>query len=713
MKTKRISIGLLLSMFLLLFPGIGIGALENNSELNESYNYTPQYEAVYSPEAYSCEKVIGHMDIGVEQPLSPVDVFTKGEYVYIVCNKTNAVYKLDQYFNLVKIINEIKGDLAGPHTLNAPEGVFVDDEENLYIADTQNQRILLLDKNGDLLQEIIDPEIKVLGEVVTFFPSKIVVDQAKRIYVVGKNINRGIIELSPDGEFNTFIGAPKVKVSFSDVIKRNFMTKEQLRRMEKFIPTEYNNIAIDSAGFLYGTIGSVDAGAISQAAKSSPDETPDNAKPVLKLSPSGEDILFRRGNVPIIGELDFKYGYQSFINDVTVRSDGIYYILDQRQGKVFGYDMYGNLLYVFGSLGKQNGRFSSPSGISCFGDKVIVVDQISGKINVFAPTEYGELLNAAVKLDYDGKYEEAASIWKTLVQKNSNLFLAYTGIGKMYQRDKDYENAMMYFKTAQDRYYYDQAKEKVRKEWSEDYFPLIFIAAVAFILILIYRSFLKKKRKGDVPVKKKQHAFIEQIKYSFYLLTHPIDGFWELKYAHKGSLKLALLIMLFFFVSVLFKRQLTAWQFNSMDPTKLNILSEFFTTIGPYVIWCVSTWCVTSLMEGQGTMKDIVKATCYSLVPLLIANFLGTVISNVIVGREYMIYAIIMNIGLYWTLGLIFLSVVTIHQYSVSKALWVTILSLLGMVIIACLGILLFYLVQQLIGFGMDVLKEYFIRIAE
>ena len=206
---------------------------------------------------------------------------------------------------------------------------------------------------------------------------------------------------------------------------------------------------------------------------------------------------------------------------------------------------------------------------------------------------------------------------------------------------------------------------------------------------------------------------VTDIRYGFYLTTHPMDGFWDLKNEGKGSLKAAFIIVIFFFLSVLFKCQLTAWQFNETDPERLNVWKEFFTSVGPYALWCISAWCVTSLMEGQGTMKDIVKAIGYSLIPIMISNFIGVIVSNLIVERETLFYSIITNIGLYWTFGLIFLSVVSIHQYTVTKSIFVTLLSIVGMLVLACLGILLFYLVQQLVGFGIEVFKEFSLRIAE
>jgi hypothetical protein len=208
-------------------------------------------------------------------------------------------------------------------------------------------------------------------------------------------------------------------------------------------------------------------------------------------------------------------------------------------------------------------------------------------------------------------------------------------------------------------------------------------------------------------------VFLERLKYGLYLITHPIDGFWDLNRAKRGGLGVAFCIAGLFFLSVLCKRQLTEWYFGEYYTLRLNVLSEFFTQLGPYALWCVSSWCITSLMDGEGTIKDITMATCYSLIPLVLANFVYVLLSYMLTGRENLILQLVAQVGVVWSYGLIFLSVVVTHQYTVAKSVLVTVLSLLGIVVIMCLGLLVFYLVQQLVGFALDVFKEFSLRIAE
>ncbi|MFN2831522.1 hypothetical protein ACKUFH_25425, partial [Escherichia coli] len=89
---------------------------------------------------------------------------------------------------------------------NAPEGVFIHEkEQEIYIADTGNKRIVVLDlENYGLLRIIGEPAE--LSGVTQFNPSKITVDLANRIYVVVQSSYEGILELTRDGEFSGYYG---------------------------------------------------------------------------------------------------------------------------------------------------------------------------------------------------------------------------------------------------------------------------------------------------------------------------------------------------------------------------------------------------------------------------------------------------------------------------------------------------------------------------
>lgn len=55
------------------------------------------------------------------------------------------------------------------------------------------------------------------------------------------------------------------------------------------------------------------------------------------------------------------YSGASRIIDVVVREKGIYSVIDSTRGRIFTYDHEGNLLYIFGGIGSQEGTFDTPS----------------------------------------------------------------------------------------------------------------------------------------------------------------------------------------------------------------------------------------------------------------------------------------------------------------------------------------------------------------
>ena len=147
----------------------------------------------------------------------------------------------------------------------------------------------------------------------------------------------GIMTMSEEGDFDGFLGAQKVVPNFFDLFWRNFMTEEQLKRTPQFVPTEYNNISMDEDGFAYVTTNTIDLWLQYSSLVSK--STASDYAPVKKLNPAGTDVLRRTGVYPPAGDLDIsKDAGPSSIIDVALGPDGVYTLLDSRQGRFFTYD---------------------------------------------------------------------------------------------------------------------------------------------------------------------------------------------------------------------------------------------------------------------------------------------------------------------------------------------------------------------------------------
>ena len=376
--------------------------------------------------------------------------------------------------------------------LNTPNDIAVDDEGNIYIADTNNYRVVKMDPDCNLIWEFTKPLDATFDQSQNFLPKKIVVDVAGRVYALCQNVNKGLARFEADGVFSGFIGANAVSVSMADYIwKRYFQTKEQRAQTANFVPTEYENIYIDEDGFIYATTIVYSEGDLKW----------DKAKPIRRLNSMGSDILIKNDKNPPIGDLYWISGSEatgpSRLVDITVLNDDMYVALDKIRGRLFGYDSQGVMLWAFGTKGNVDGAFNGAVSIEHIGHDLLVLDQLKNNITVFEPTEYGDTIYHAIETYLDGDYDESALLWQDVLKMNTSYPLAFRGIGRAVLRQNKYQEAMAWFKLAHDRENYGRAFKLYRKEWVEQniWWIILILAAVLIIPLVIGRA---RKMKWEV-----------------------------------------------------------------------------------------------------------------------------------------------------------------------------------------------------------------------
>lgn len=203
----------------------------------------------------------------------------------------------------------------------------------------------------------------------------------------------------------------------------------------------------------------------------------------------------------------------------------------------------------------------------------------------------------------------------------------------------------------------------------------------------------------------------ELIKYPFYAAIHPFKGFWDVKYEGKGNLRVALIILFLIAVVNTLKRQFGGFIVNTANPNELNSLNELIFIVLPFFLFCIGNWAITTLMEGEGRFDEIITVTAYALIPLLVVNALTTPISNFITLEEAPIYILVESTAMLWFLGLLFVGIMTVHQYSVGKTVATFFITAIVMGVILFLGLLFFSLIQQLVTFIITIYTEIFYRI--
>lgn len=463
-------------------------ASEDGNFTNYTYNYDYWQDEIEMPDAYRVEQVIYSKTLGLETPMNkPQSLYIRDNFVYVADTGNNRVLEIERRGNefvLSRIIDAING--AEPATFSSPSDMFVDEEGNIYIADTNNQRIIKADKDLNFIMSFTKPTDATFGSG-DFLPARMVVDVSGRVYVLATNINKGLIKYEADGVFAGFIGANPVTYTMFEYIWKTFFTsKAQRAQQVAYVPTEYSNIAIDEEGFIYAT----------NAVFSEYDLLWDNAKPIRRLNSIGNDILVKNGWLPPIGDIyweeqSVEYGPSKF-RDITVLENDIYVAFDRTRGRLFGYDSQGILLWAFGNKGNTEGTFTGAISIEHMGNDLYCLDELGCTITVFKPTDYGNLIYKASDQYLKGDYDGSADTWREVLKLNANYNLAFIGIGRALMRQENFEEAMKYFKMAYDQENYGRAYRYYRKEMIED--NIIWVV-VAIVVLLVLPLIIKRIRK--------------------------------------------------------------------------------------------------------------------------------------------------------------------------------------------------------------------------
>lgn len=455
----------------------------------ETYNYNYREYFVYTPAAYLPDSSVNAADFGVGAFLNPQDLCISpvDNLIYVADTDNNRILVFDsQLTKVVKILDSFEHN-GTMDTFKRPYGVAVSNSDELYIADSENRRIVVLDKEGSLVKIVDEPQSEAIADDYVFTPQKVVVDYANRIYVIAQGVTEGIMVFDAEGNFQSYFGTINVKITLWEKIKRAFSTKEQRTKQSLYIATEFTGIDVDPSGFIYAS-----------------NKDSDGVQAVKRLNPKGEDVIVKGENKNLGGDIATggrsDYSGPSVIVDVTYRHDGIYSLLDSRRGRIFTYDAEGNLLYIFGGLGTQAGTFKKPVAIETIEDKIIVLDATSNEILIFNETIYGSLINEAVSLRYSGDEAEAVELWQEVLKLDENFELANVGIGKAYLAAGDNEKAMKYLELGMSKEYYSIAYKRYRNEVLEDNIGYILTGLIVLVLAT---------KVGKAVIRKKKNIYID------------------------------------------------------------------------------------------------------------------------------------------------------------------------------------------------------------
>ncbi|MFH5182616.1 YIP1 family protein [Paenibacillus sp. TAB 01] len=684
---------------------------------NKAWAYTPYHttykdgyeQLVWTQSAYNPAGALGR-EIYADDPKKPgqqqfsplkqpQDLFIDGkDELYIADTGNNRIVHLDPQGRLIRIL-----DLK-QSPLNKPQGLFIAENGDIYIADTGNQRVVRLDRDGRLIREFKRPDSKFLAESFKFDPVKLVVDKRGFLCITSLGGYQGLVQLDPDGQFQGFFGANTTSFSLIDMFKRLVYTREMYQREISKLPGSVASVTADRDGLIYTVSSDTETGQIK------------------KLNIAGLDQLASKGEFAVpgekttFGEIAFAHYTDAVpvLTDLTVDPDGNITVIDAKQKVVNQYDSNGNLLFFWWGDGEavttKLGVVKTPAAIASNSKgELFILDGENNLVQKFSLSEFGALVHRANHLMLEGKYAESEGPWKEANRLNAYYTPALIGLGKAAYQKGEYERAQALFLEAGYVQGYSDALWQNRLRWFQQNFGLLMNIAIAASIVVFGIQRFRRTRRPRTAVRTESLLAV-QLKQAFYILRHPIDGFAALRHENKAGWQSSLILFVLALASYCIMRAGISFIFNPGIILEVSLLTVSIQFVVLWLVWAVSNYLISAIYRGEGRFRDVVYGSCYSLFPLVLVGLPLTLISNAMTLNESAIYHFMYAAVFVWIGLLLFWKVQSMHNYSVGETAANVVMSLFTMSVFGLLVFITIGLTKELTDFCYSVFQEVTIR---
>lgn len=618
----------------------------------------------------------------------------------------------------------------GEYSLNKPADIVIDHNENVFIADTGNSRIikfnpgaetlvpeiigegilmeptgLAVDREGNLYVADIGKEeayrfsyqvesktyelevtyerpcnTPLLLEGEPFKPSKITVDNGGNVYLVLAGNSKGLAQFKNDGEFFGYFGGNEIPPTFRNVIRFLLFNEEQRRKWFKMIPSPVYNTAVDQKGSLI-TITKTAIGY----------KKLNIGNTVITSATFGSDV-----NEDIaVGPIN---------NVFTISEDGF----------IYEYSAEGNLLFIFGGRDttSQKGLFEQASAIAVDSkNNLYALDSGKNSLQIFYPTLFANTVHQALYLYQNGYYLESKSYWENVLKMNSLFDLAHIGLGSSNFASENYEEAMDSFLLAREKGGYSEAFWEVRNIYLLNHAGTYIIILFGLLLLYLFNLKLRFMSYVGKPFsylhnRLKKYKLYQELTFAFTLIRHPFDGFYGIKKENRTSVLSATILLFLLYSFYIASLYFTGFLFSNQLQSEINLFEESIKVLVPFGLFVIANYLVCSIREGEGRFSHVYQASVYMLAPLIIAIPFLTLISNALTLNERFIYEFGTFVTYFVVVIYIILMVKEIHNYSFSSAIGNIFLSIFTALMIAVVVFIVYLLVNEILSFLINIWIE-------
>ncbi|MDO4562989.1 MAG: YIP1 family protein [Clostridia bacterium] len=200
---------------------------------------------------------------------------------------------------------------------------------------------------------------------------------------------------------------------------------------------------------------------------------------------------------------------------------------------------------------------------------------------------------------------------------------------------------------------------------------------------------------------------MNMFKRSLLVIFHPSEAFIAIKKERGHTNMRPLFVMLFLAVAVrVVSIFIEHFPLAQILPRDANIWLEIVRIVLPTLLVIASCYLVTTIMDGGATIREMLVAGSYCLLPYIILCLPLTLFSHLIDANSVGFYGTLHTIVWIWVGLLFFTSVRDMNEYDFGETVLILVLTALTVAIIVALALMFFALTSQIFDFGTTLLLE-------
>lgn len=191
-------------------------------------------------------------------------------------------------------------------------------------------------------------------------------------------------------------------------------------------------------------------------------------------------------------------------------------------------------------------------------------------------------------------------------------------------------------------------------------------------------------------------------------IFHPMDGFNQIKANRENfSYIPTFAIFILCLVARVLSLYLTSYSVSTVDPARINVVTECIMIAVPAVAWCVLHYAITTISSGECKLREVFAGLAYSFVPYMVCTLPIALFSHLYSESSAATIYTLEGIVLAYCVFQVILSIKTMNDFTMKKTFAMIVLTVVAIALCAVLVMLLYGLTGQLIRTIYQFFREF------